>query len=195
MNYRFSGFTLLEMLVVLFIVSLISTLLLEGFTHILQLRSRFLVQLDNSQKGAIQEYWFQSTTAGIVTDYYKGENIFKGNEKEFSGLTLMALDAKPGVPTFFAWQLQYQDGTTKLSYKNRQGESWEVTHWFSEQGRFQYQDEEGEWHDQWPPIFGLQNKQIPRLIVLHGQRRQILFTWIVKLTDYDKSRSDFRLYE
>ncbi|EDN65723.1 conserved hypothetical protein [Beggiatoa sp. PS] len=195
MTYRVSGFTLLEMLVVLFIVSLISTLLLEGFTHVLHLRSRFLVQLDNSQKGAIQEYWFQSTTTGIVTDYYKGEHIFKGNEQEFSGLTLMALDAMPGVPTSFAWQLKYTDGIMKLGYKNSQGEYWEVAHWFSQQGHFQYQGEEGEWHDQWPPAFGLQTKQIPRLIVLHGQRRQNLFTWIVKLTDYDKSRIDHRVYQ
>ena len=40
------GFTLLEVLVVLVIVSLISTLLLQGFGYSLNLRSKVIRQLD-----------------------------------------------------------------------------------------------------------------------------------------------------
>jgi hypothetical protein len=54
---------------------------------------------------------------------------------------------------------------------------------------------DGKWHNQWPPQFGAENSQIPRLILLQGLRRQTPFTWIVRLTDYEHTRYDFRLYE
>jgi len=192
---NFYGFTLLEMLVVLVIVSLISTVLLEGFSYVLHLRSGFLVQLENGQKGVIQEHWFRSSIAGIVTDYQEGEDIFKGKERELSGLTLAALDSIAGAPTSFAWQLQYTDGTTRLNYQNSQGEIWEVAHWFGDEGYFQYRAVNGDWHNQWPPQLGLKTAQIPRLIVLHGKRRQTPFAWIVKLAEDDQTRIDYRLYE
>ena len=190
---RLRGFTLLEMLVVLVLVAFVSTLILQGFSFIFQLRSRFLVQLDDLQRGAIQEHWFRSSTAAIVTDYRDGEHIFKGEEREFSGLTLVALDAMMGAPTAFAWQLKYTGGSMVLRYQNSKGEYWEVARWLGEEGYFRYMAKDGEWHSQWPPKFGLISAQIPRAIFLSGRRRQTPLTWIVKLTDYDTTRYDSRL--
>lgn len=193
MWYRHSnGFTLLEMLVVLVIVGLISILLLQGFTHVLQLRSGFLAELEDSQQGALQEYWFRSATAAIVTDYHEGKHIFNGEDRQFSGLTLAALDKMTGIPTAFAWQLQYADGVTTLLYQNSQGEKWEIAHWIGDFGHFRYMAIDGQWHGQWPPTFGLEPPQIPRAILLLGQRRQTPFSWIIKLTDRNDDRYDYR---
>lgn len=194
-NYFSHGFTLLEMLVVLVLVGLISMLLLESFTYILHLRSRFLEQLDDSQRGILQEYWFRSTLAGIITDYEDGQSIFQGQPRELSGLTLAALDMQVGIPTSFAWQLQYTDGITTLRYQNSQGDYWEVAKWSGDSGEFQYMSMEGEWHKQWPPQFGLKALQIPKMILFQGQRRQLPINWLVKLSDANYTRYDYRLYE
>ncbi|MDM8558492.1 prepilin-type N-terminal cleavage/methylation domain-containing protein [Candidatus Parabeggiatoa sp. HSG14] len=192
---RLRGFTLLEVLVVLILVSVISTLLLEGVFHILQLRSRFVTHIYDLQQGAIIEYWFRSSTAAIVTDYREGEHIFKGDEHQFSGLTLAALDVATGVPTNFTWQLQYDGGVTRLRYQNSKDEYWVVAHWLGDEGYFRYMAKDGEWHDKWPPQFGKEPPQIPRLILLQGQRRQTPFTWIVKLAEHNRTRIDYRLEE
>lgn len=190
---RLNGFTLLEILVVLVLTSFITVLLFEGFSHVLHLRSQFLVQLDNLQRGVLQEYWFQSTNATIITDYTGGKHIFKGNQQRFSGLTIGALDRLPGVPTPFAWELKYADGIMKLYYQNSKGEYWEITHWFSNKGHFRYMAKDGKWHTQWPPRLGRQHPQIPRIIQLQGQRRQTPITWMVKLPEHDITKIDSRL--
>ena len=186
-----SGFTLLEMLVVLILVSLISILLLEGVSYVLHLRSGFLIQLEDSQKGTLQEYWFWSTVSAIVTDYRGSEFIFKGERNKFSGLTIAPLDNVTGMPSSFAWQLKQTNGVMTLQYKNSLDQSWEIAHWLGNQGHFRYMAADGKWHTKWPP-FGVNTAQIPRVILLFGQRRQTPFTWIVKLFDNDYTRIETR---
>ncbi len=192
-KYHLHGFTLLEMLVVLVLVSLISTLLLQSLSYILQLRSHLQVHLDDLQHGAIQEAWFRSTTAGIITDYYDGKNIFQGTEREFSGLTLNPLEANLGALSPFAWQLQTEGGRTSLRYRKSDGEYWEVASWTGEPGTFRYMDIQGKWHTQWPPPFFSETPpQIPRFILLEAQRRQTAMTWMVQLADRNIARFDNR---
>ena len=189
-----SGFTLLEVLVVLVIMGLLSTLLLEGFFFVLDLRWRVLTQLQDAQYSAMQEYGFRSTVAAIVSDYYGGKNLFQGNEHELSGLTIAPLEASMGTLLPFAWQIQHQQGTTILRYRKHDGEYWEITRWVGEEGRFLYQDEEGTWHSQWPPqSFKTSPPQLPHLILLQGQRRQAPMTWIVALVDHNITVPDLRL--
>jgi general secretion pathway protein J len=186
------GFTLLEMLVVLVLVTLISTLLLEGVSYVLHLRSGFLTQLEESQKGTLQEHWFRSSVSAIITAYRKDEkNVFKGEKRQFNGLTIAPLDNVTGIPSSFAWQLKYDDGVTTLYYQNSQEESWEIAHWLGIEGHFLYRARDGEWHKKWPP-FGLKMAQIPSVILLFGHRRQAEFTWIVKLSEHDNERIDTR---
>lgn len=189
-NYR-RGFTLLEMLVVLVLVSVTSTLIFQGFSYVLHLRTHFLTALDDFQGGMLQAHWFHSSTAGLVTDYREGEHIFKGDAQSFSGLTLSALDNIPGVPTPFGWQIEQIGEISLLRYDNGQGEYWEIHRWLGE-GYFRYVDNEGESHPQWPPSFGLEPPQLPAIIIFNGKRRQTPLTWVVKLVDYNETRIDFR---
>jgi general secretion pathway protein J len=152
-----------------------------------------LIHLDDLQHGAIQEAWFRSTTTGIVTDYYDGKNIFQGQEREFSGLTLSPLEANSGSLSPFAWQLQSEAGRTSLRYRKMDGEYWEVASWTGEPGTFRYMDTEGKWYTQWPPPFFTKTPpQIPSFILLEAQRRQTAMTWIVPLTDRNEARFDNR---
>jgi general secretion pathway protein J len=188
------GFTLLEMLVVLVLVGLLSTLLLQGFFYILHLRAGLLVQLSDLQYGSLQEHWFRSTTAATVADYGDGKSIFRGNEHEFSGLTIAPLEASIGVLAPYAWELQYKEGMTTLRYRKGDGDYWEVATWLGEHGSFRYMDTSGKWYNQWPPQFFSNNipAQLPAIILLQGQRRQTPTTWIVQLTGNKLTPKDSR---
>ena len=183
-----TGFTLLEMLVVLVLVSFISVLLLEGFSYVLHLRSSFLAQFEDLQRGALQEYWFRSTTAAIITERYNGDHVFKGEKHQFSGLTIAALDQNIGVPTSFGWKMEYADGIMVLHYQNSKNETWNISHWFSGEGKFSYMAKDGKWHTEWPPKIGLDIPQIPRIIQFQGQRRNKPLTWIIKLSENDANK-------
>jgi general secretion pathway protein J len=187
-KFNVKGFTILEMLVVLVLVSFISALLLEGFSYVLHLRSSFLAQLEDLQRGTLQEYWFRSTTAAIITDYRDGSNIFKGEERKFSGLTLAALDQSIGVPTSFTWKMEYADGIMVLRYQNSNNKTWDISYWFNNEGSFRYMDKAGKWHTNWPPKTGFDIPQIPRIIQFQGQRRNKPLTWIIKLSENDKNK-------
>lgn len=188
------GFTLLEMLVVLVLVGLLSTLLLQGFFYILHLRAGLLVQLSDLQYGALQEHWFRSTIAATVADYSDGKNIFRGNEHEFSGLTMAPLEASIGMLAPYAWELQSQEGRTTLRYRKGEGDYWEVATWLGERGSFRYMDTNGKWYNQWPPQFFSSNipAQLPTIILLQGQRRQTPITWIVPVMGNKFSPRDSR---
>ena len=190
------GFTLLEMLVVLLIVSLLTTLLMQGFAYILQLRGRFLTQLSDLQQGTLQEHWFRSSTTALVADYpdIPDAKIFQGEAKQFQGLTLSALDAEAGLPTPMMWKLVFQEGSTFLQYQHSNGEVWEVSRWLGDSGEFSYFDSAGKWYPTWPPQnLGIKPPQLPKAIMLTGLRRDLPFTWIVQLTGRDNTPLDFRL--
>ncbi|MCP4696355.1 MAG: hypothetical protein GY862_05855 [Gammaproteobacteria bacterium] len=184
------------MLVVLVLTGLISTLLMEGLTYVLHLRARFLEQLDDLQQGALQEHWFRGTSAALIPDYTdippSQANLFTGQEREFSGLTIAALDAETGLPAPFSWRLLYEGGKTVLQYRNSGGEYWDITHWYEQSGSFLYRAENGEWHKQWPPAFGLEVPQLPHAIMLSGWRRQEPVTWIVHIPGRKDPKPDYR---
>lgn len=189
------GFTLFEILVVFVIVGLLSILLLQGFSYVLYLRLQFLRQSILLQQDTMQEYWFRTTTQAIIVDYREGEHNFKGDEQQFSGLTLAALDKDVGVPAPFAWQLQTEGGINRLSYQASNGQQWTILEWLGESGHFYYLDAEGKQHSKWPPKFGLDIPQIPRVILFLGHRRQAPFTWLIKLNDRDFIRFDYQKEE
>ncbi len=186
------GFTLLEMLIVLVIVSIISLLLLQGISYVLYLRYQFIDHLKQLQQNTLQEYWFRSSTQGIITDYYESDYIFKGNSKEFSGLTLASLEEDVGVPLPFSWQLVPQSDQTILRYRNQLGIEWDI---FTSEGEttFRYLDDEGKWHSEWTPKLGTDIPQIPRFISFEGHRNQTPIIWLVKLSEDDRTRRDIRL--
>jgi len=188
------AFTLLEMLVVLMIISLISVVLFQGFSFILHLRDKFLVQLDVLQKGALQEYWFRSTTTSLVANYNDRPYVFKGDNKKFEGLTTSSLTHDAGVPVPFSWQLVEKDNTTFLQYhhfpdypkKNDDMSHWDIMQWQGEAGQFQYMDRLGEWHPVWPsPTLELDmlefEPQLPHAIMFVGKRYGKPMSWIIKI--------------
>lgn len=164
---RFSaGFTLVEMLVVMVLTAMITTLLMGGLSLVHRLQSRFGPEIFNSQHGAMYADWFRMTVNGLMPDYADGEHRFKGEPDRLSGLTLSPLDQPDGTLAPFAWALRFdpQLGQTQLVYGDSP-DSPPILAWPGNEGRFSYVDQQGDVHTSWPPPFG-SPAQLPAAIRL-----------------------------
>ncbi|MEY3220943.1 MAG: hypothetical protein RIT27_2300 [Pseudomonadota bacterium] len=212
-----NGFTLLEVLVVLVLLSLISALAFEILGQTASLRGQFLETLDELQQGVIREHWFRSSVSALISDYPPEEGVgvvfqtrksqtFQGKETEFSGLTLSALDNDIGIPTAFGWQLVFENNETILRYKNSEEQWWEVMRWIGNEGFFSYQAKDGSWHKTFPlpetkapnnldeisaMIMALEKPaQLPRTILLQVKKNNEPFMWMVRISGKDKPNDD-----
>jgi prepilin-type N-terminal cleavage/methylation domain-containing protein len=216
MRAKKNGFTLVEVLVVLVLLSLISSLAFEILHQTANLRGQFLDTLEELQQGVIREHWFRSSVAALTPDYPPEQSVvyqarkpyvFVGNEKEFFGLTINALDNDGGIPTPFGWQLEFKENETILRYRNSEEQWWEIMRWVGKEGVFFYQAKDGTWHKQWPPIEDKQAfenlddiskkiaaldkpAQIPKTILLDGKKDNHPFAWIVRILGKDRPHED-----
>lgn len=168
---RHSGFTLLEILVVMLIVSLISTILFQALDQIYKIQGRFGLQLVQSQQGTMYTDWFRQVVQGLQTDYVDGKGKFEGSETEFSGVTTSPLSAAYGTPSSVTLSLQYDSrkDVTKLLYIADEREML-LSSWSGKKAqKFVYVDATGESQDTWPPRFGLW-PQLPNAILLQSQK-------------------------
>ncbi len=216
MRAKKKGFTLVEVLVVLVLLSLISTLAFEILHQTAKLRNQFLDTLEELQQGVIREHWFRSSVAALTPDYppekmvvHQARNsyVFIGNEKEFFGLTINALDNDGGIPSPFGWQLEFKENETVLRYRNSEEQWWEIMRWTGKEGVFFYQAKDGTWYKQWPPLEDKQAfekldeiskmiatldkpAQIPKTILLDAKKDNQPFAWIVRILGKDRPHED-----
>lgn len=207
------GMTLLEILVVLVISSFISLLLFQSYSQILNIQYRAAEQVNFAQKVLLQEQWFRQVVSALVPAQPKSEHVFSGDEQQFQGLSLAALDADATVPRVIHWQLiAMSDGTTQLLYQGRQETSWLIMQWNAD-GRIRYQDDKGLWYPEWPPpqgkvestpgTIGLSEEallaalapkpQLPHAIALHGYINRQAFTWYVPVIGRKSPEIDTRM--
>jgi general secretion pathway protein J len=171
LRVRRNGFTLLEMLVVLIIVSLISSILFEALGQIYKLESRFGQHLAESQQGAMYNDWYRQVVQGLQNDYALGKDVFKGESASFTGVTTSPLSLDYGTPTAITLSMEYngRDDVTDLLYQANDRKT-RLTSWPGRRStKFVYIDDKGEQHDTWPPEFGLW-PQLPNMIMLQYQK-------------------------
>lgn len=167
-KHRLSGFTLVEVLVVLVIVGMISTIFFQAFDRVYRLQNRFGVELYNAQQGAMSIDWFRQTVQGLISDYGDGANKFSGGAHEFSGLSTNPLSEEYGSATGIKWEISFdpQTGKTQLTYADAKGES-TIAVWQGGAAKFTYLDDKLEPHETWPSELGMW-PQLPKLIRLEA---------------------------
>ena len=185
---REGGFTLLELLVVFVLVSLISTLLIQGLSYVLHLRVRFVEQQELAQQGALREFWFRSTLQSLLAvpprkksgaSFVSEKPAFQGDRRSLEGFSLAPLHAAGGVPMQIRWEIDYYEGYSLLRYRLDDQQTWDVARWLGSEGGFRYRDEQGGWHDQWPPQMGAQQTQLPMVIELDSGSEFDPLYWLV----------------
>ncbi len=163
---RQTGFTLIEVLVVMIIVAMVSSVLFEALERAYRLQERFGAELFKVQQEQMAADWYRQSVQGLQPDYSDGSNIFQGNDHEFSGLSSNPRSDAYGAPTPITWRIRdnRQNGTTELLYMEEKRETPVLT-WRGNQARFVYFDEKLVPNDSWPPPLGL-TTQLPKQIQL-----------------------------
>lgn len=153
---RARGFTLMETLVVLVIVSLVSAVLLQALAQVYRLQERFGVQLVRSEVGTLQADWIRQLVQGLQPDLPGGPDRFRGDERGFTALATDPFSRQPGVPRPVALSIDTAPGTGAARVRLRMADreislaDWPAPARVS----MVYADAKGEPHDRWPPPMG-----------------------------------------
>lgn len=170
---RISGFTLLEILVVLLIAGMVMTILMQWLHQTYRLQQHFGHEIFNSQQGEMYAEWFRQSVNGAMPDTSTGSNRFKGDARQFSGLTLSPVDSAVQAMMPFVWRIRFnpETGRTQLIYGQEETAP-EIASWTGNTGRFAYIGQDGQISEMWPPPFA-QSAQLPKVILLQTQQKDM----------------------
>jgi len=178
-GHHASGFTLLEVLVVLMIVSLISVVLMQGMGLMLNLRDNFGDQMVGLDRETVKRNLVRQPLMGLIPDFSEGENVFLGTADALSGLTIQPLLRRAGRSIPFSYSLEYDSAErmNTLLYREDQDPPMTIASWEGERAYFRFiGDTTTGWVESWPPdqefpanpgqITEIRPPQIPELIYL-----------------------------
>lgn len=153
------GFTLMEMLVTLMLVSFATMLMFQMLGSYRLANERVRVQSGGIDRRALFHAWFRQSVHGL---YIADGLEFGGDGDRFRGTSLNPLYAVEGVPTVIEWRLLRAGDGVWIAYLENGSERWRQP-LASGGARFVYLDAEGRRQDAWPPRgFGLKDN-IPTL--------------------------------
>ena len=160
-----AGFTLMEMLVTLMLVSLATMLMFQMLGSYRVANERIRVQAGVIDRQALFQDWFRDTVHGLYTT--RGL-VFTGEPGRFVTVTLNPLYAQEGVPTRIAWSLRIAgDGRQEIVYTESGREQWRLPLDGDGEARFAYLDEQGRESGTWPPKLGLvKPERLPAMVAL-----------------------------
>ena len=168
-----TGFTLVEVLITLVLLSMVAAIVFGSLGQVLEARARLRPYLDQSEETALVASWFRQTVQALIADYDTGKNRFAASANTFSGLTASPLLGPAGTPTAFTWALDYDPvlDFTLLEYREKPSDSVEVARWRGRDAVFSYYGQDQEWRRVWPPSdLGTSTTalQLPQLVRLGG---------------------------
>jgi prepilin-type N-terminal cleavage/methylation domain-containing protein len=176
-----TGFTLVEVLVTLVLLSMVAAIVFGSLGQVLDARARLRPYLDKSEETALVAGWFRQTVQALIADYDTGKNRFAASANAFSGLTASPLLGPAGTPAAFTWALNYDPASdlTFLEYREKPSDTVEIARWSGKDAVFSYYDQDGEWRRVWPPTDLSTSTtviQLPQLVRLGGLPSEIFPT-------------------
>jgi len=170
------GFTLVEVLVTLVLLSMVAAVAFGSLRQVLEARERLRPYLDRSQETTLVSGWFRQTVQALIADYDEGKHRFAGTPSEISGLTASPLIGPAGTPTAFRWLMRYDPtrDLTTLEYEESPKQTLRIAAWSGRDGGFGYYAGELKWQPAWPPSDSDEGKsipQLPQLVRLSGAPR------------------------
>ncbi len=149
---RAAGFTLLETLVTLVIVSMIVVVLMQALRHSLALRTRILQHGQAARMDALQEQWFRDTVHGALADLPDGLGAMNGGP---AGLELVSAAPLSGAGVAkIRWSLREGEAGMALFYDDARWQDLVVLPGPLRDARFEYLGADGTWQAEWtqPPV-------------------------------------------
>ncbi len=178
-----SGFTLVEMLVVLVLVSLLGTLVIQGTGFFLGQYATVKRSHRESSLATLQQHWFGSTVAAMVPSRLAARR-FAGDDHSFEGVTLQPLAAKAGRPVRVRWSID----AGSVLYTERGAQPWTVLSGHDRTLGFQFADSSREWHEAWPPNGSVE--YIPRMVRLRSSDGRVL--WLARFDLFPEPVPNYR---
>ena len=146
-----AGFTLMEMLVTLVLISFATMLMFQMLGSYRVARERVQAQSGVIDRRALFQSWMQDSVRGL---YITNGLTFAGDARDFSGTTLNPLYGDAWVPTRIAWRLLSDGDGYSIAYVEDGRERWRRQLLGVQRSRFVYLDAAGKAHDAWPPKLG-----------------------------------------
>ncbi|MSO97519.1 MAG: hypothetical protein EXR11_04765 [Rhodospirillaceae bacterium] len=146
------GFTLLEVIVMLMVVSLVSVVLMQGMSLVLRLRTNLSDQMVDLDQMMLKRNYIRQPLQGLIGDFADGKSLFRGEPKRIAGLTTQPLFRRSGRPTAFALTLEFnaRDNENILHYQESADDPVIIAQWEGDEALFKYIGIMGQWDDVWP---------------------------------------------
>lgn len=156
------GFTLLEALVTLVIVSLLVAALMQALTQTLAMRSALIRHQRATREAALQEMWFRDTLAGAVADLDDAYGPLHGSARTVAVPTLSPLSGR-GLARV-EWRLEPVDGGDALVYRDPRSGDLTALRGPLREAAFGYLKPDATWSSEWTPEPG--DEALPRAVRL-----------------------------
>lgn len=173
---RQSGFTLLETIVTLVVVSLIVTVLMQALQQSLSLRTRLLRHERATRMAGLQEQWFRDTVSGAIADLPDGFGRMSGTEQSMELVTPSPLGG--GGMVRVHWTLEPVADGYALDYDEPGSEPVDVIRGPLHDATFAYMDGAGEWQPDWKPDDD-SLEVLPRMVRLQATTASGELLWLV----------------
>lgn len=162
---RTAGFTLMETLVMLMLVSMAATMMFQMLNSYRIAQQRIAAQAGNLDRASLFDAWLADGIHGLMVDPARP---FKGGRLEFDGVTLNPLFGPPGAPANIHWRLHATRDGGEVSYSEDGVSRWTMDLRDFDEIRFVYFDGSGDQHEQWPPAKGVQDALPSAIALLRG---------------------------
>lgn len=151
---RVGGFTLVEMLVVLVVVSLAFGILFAGMGQAVRLQQRVAVLEVEAERDAVAAATLRAIVHGLAPDHAGQPGVFRGSEREITGLSRFVLVGIEDGAAQFKLRLEYRrsDDQTVLIYARGEQSPIPLMAWAGNVGRFRFLSGDGELRALWPPL-------------------------------------------
>lgn len=171
------GFTLLEALVTLVIVSLIVATLMQALTQALSMRTALIRYQRETREAALQEMWFRDSIAGAVADLPDASGPLRGDGRRLSLPTLAPLEGM-GLHRV-EWRLQPVDGGDALIYRDARSGELAVLAGPLREAKFEYRGSGAGWSAEWDPAED--DDTLPRMVRFSASGPLRDVDWIVPI--------------
>lgn len=143
------GFTLVEVMVVLSLVSLISILVLQMMTVMLRSYEQISSLEGRFSLDSMRNAWFRGSVNTMVSSLDQ-EFAFKGERMLMSGYTTAPLMGRQGMLTSIKWEIREDTTQSSLWYVENEQRPLKIASWKNARAEFSYRGLKSGWGGGWP---------------------------------------------
>lgn len=185
------GFTLLETIVTLVIVSMIVVVLMQALQQSLGLRTRLLRHERAVRTAVLEEQWFRDSVRSAIADLPDAMGVMNGTPDTITLVSAAPLSG-PGLASV-RWSLRPVDGGYALDYAEAGADAMTILPGPLVDAAFEYLDGKGAWLDEWKVDTNAPSTpanemapavapdQLPRMVRLRATTTSGRMLWLVPI--------------